>query len=108
MTSRFLQTAGWILLWSGVLACQAAGSTKPAAPVIKSVAPHHGMIGTSVILKGHGFKDVTQVLFDGRSASFKILNDQRIEVVVPDTEPGSITVISPEGRAEYKAFNVMP
>jgi hypothetical protein len=91
------------------MACQAGSPTKALPPQIKSVSPDYGICGYLVTLVGEGFTGVTRVLFEGRIASFKVKNDKVMQAMVPpDSEPGSITVISPMGQAEYKDFNVVP
>ena len=80
-----------------------------ASPKIRSLSPDYGICDCLVTIKGEGFTGVTRVLFEGRIASFKVKNDKVIQAMVPpDSEPGSIAVISPMGQAEYKSFNIVP
>jgi len=109
MVRPSLHVAGWVVVWAGAVACQAGSPAKATPPQIRSVSPDYGICGYPVTLMGEGFTGVTRVLFDGRIASFKVKNDKMIQAMVPpDSEPGSITVISPVGQAEYKNFNVVP
>ena len=80
-----------------------------ASPKIRSLSPDYGICDCLVAIKGERLTGVTRVLFKGRIASFKVKNDKVIQaMVLPDSEPGSITVISSTGQAEYKDFNVEP
>jgi subtilisin-like proprotein convertase family protein len=52
-------------------------------PVITGFTPGTGVVGSSVDINGSGFTGATDVLFNGLSASYSIVNDNLITATVP-------------------------
>lgn len=71
------------------------------APVITSVTPATGPAGTAVQISGSGFTGTTSVTFGALSATFTVISDTQISVVVPAGFTGTvlITVTTPGGIA---------
>ncbi|WP_431136185.1 T9SS type B sorting domain-containing protein [Psychroserpens mesophilus] len=75
------------------------------APIISSFFPLSGPENTLITVSGSNFNAVTSIEFDGINASFNIINDTEIEVVVPAgiaatstismTSSGGCTGVSP-------------
>ena len=58
--------------------------TAASAPIVSSFTPTSGAAGTSVSLKGSGFKGATAVKFNGKAAaSFRVLSATSITAVAP-------------------------
>lgn len=92
MDTRKLST----LLFLAVAACAPAISLRSAKPVVEgplvveAVRPSSGAAGEIVLVTGAGFSDDVRVSFGGAPASeVRVVDDRRIEVVVP---PGAGTV----------------
>ncbi|MEP6884242.1 MAG: cellulase family glycosylhydrolase [Gammaproteobacteria bacterium] len=69
-----------------------------AQPVISSFTPGSGTVGTEIELKGSGFTGITAAwVGNGHDASFQVLTDTMIEVVVPaDGTSGPIKLLNPQ------------
>ena len=69
--------------------------TEPAAIVISGFTPGSGSIGTPVTISGSGFTSITDVQFNGISATFTVDNVNQISTTVPaGATTGFITVIA--------------
>jgi hypothetical protein len=68
-------------------------------PVVTSISPTSGPVGTSVTVTGSGFTGATAVAFGTVAASYTLDSDTQITVVVPAGAPASskIRVTSPGG-----------
>ncbi|MBV8298235.1 MAG: IPT/TIG domain-containing protein [Candidatus Eremiobacteraeota bacterium] len=78
-------------------------------PVLKSVSPQSGPVGTKLTLSGQHFEQVTSVVFsqNGKSysASYTIKDPRTIKVTVPPgLNPGSATIIATD-RAGSGSIN---
>ncbi len=62
------------------------------APTISSFFPSNGPTNTLVFISGSDFTDVTSVQFDGVLANYTVINDNEIEVFVPDGLSGNSTI----------------
>jgi hypothetical protein len=68
------------------------------APTISSFSPSSGNVGTSVTINGNRFTGVTSVRFNGVSANYSFVNDDRvIATVPPGATTGRISVTTPGG-----------
>ena len=89
----------------GIIPCpgreSSAGLTshiKPAA--ISTISPAKGKTGTSVLVKGSGFANVTGVKFGGAPSVFKVISKTTIRATVPArAKSGKITVVTDTGTA---------
>lgn len=74
----------------------ANGFTYLPTPVIASITPDEGVVsgGTSVVISGTNFADVTDVTFGGHAASFVIDSNSQIRATTPlGLEPGAVDVV---------------
>jgi hypothetical protein len=62
--------------------------TGSSAPIITSVSPSSGPVGTVVTIAGSGFSGATSVTFGGVSASFNVSTDGSATATVPSGTPG--------------------
>ena len=77
-----------------------AFSTPYNKPVINSLQPLNGPVGTTVTVTGTGFTDATSVKFAGFPAEFTAVSDTQISTTVPTgAESGELTVTTPGGTA---------
>ena len=84
--------------------CPKVSATIPVtvnpAPVIVSLSPSSGSVGTPVLISGSGFSGATSVSFNGTNAAFVVDNSSQITATVPaGATSGTITVITPCGTA---------
>jgi hypothetical protein len=65
-----------------------------AAPTITALSPKSGPIagGTTVVITGTGFVDVTQVLFGDLAAKFTVDSPTGITAIAPPAPPGTVQV----------------
>ncbi|MBI5216521.1 MAG: IPT/TIG domain-containing protein [Ignavibacteriae bacterium] len=84
------------------------GSTTGLA--ISSFSPSSGNVGATVVITGTGFSDVTDVLFNGVSASFTVSSSTSISAVVPTAASiGQISVsTSSDFATSSSSFSVLP
>jgi hypothetical protein len=68
---------------SGGTAATSSSFTIAPAPAIVGLSPNTGPAGTTVVITGSGFVDVTSVTFNGAKASFSSASDTTITAVVP-------------------------
>ncbi len=76
--------------------------TGTSAPVITSISPTTGPIGTTVTITGTGFTGATLVTVGGVSASFSVVTDSSITLTIPTGTPGgvvNISVTTPNGTS---------
>jgi len=72
-----------------------------AAPVINSFSPSGGPVGTSVVINGSGYVNITSVEFNGTPASFTRISVAQIRAVVPaGATSGKIRVTASSGTVE--------
>ncbi len=84
-------------------------SLNQAFPRVSGVSQAEGQPGTSVILTGTAFDNVTGITFGGASASFAHDGPGQLTAIVPDDgRTGRIGVISPYGTLTGPAFAVQP
>ncbi len=70
------------------------------APKITSFSPTSGSIGTVVTINGSDLVDVTEVDFNGTSATFTVNSSSKITATVPTgATTGKITVVTSSGTA---------
>lgn len=62
--------------------------TGTSAPVITSISPTSGPVGTFVTVTGSGFLGSSVATVGGVSASFTVVNDTTVTLTVPSTTPG--------------------
>ncbi|WP_460504358.1 IPT/TIG domain-containing protein, partial [Hymenobacter agri] len=79
------------------------------APVISSLSPTSGTVGTSVVITGTGFTGATAVSFNGTAATFTVNSGTQITATVPPgTITGNVTVTTPGGTSNAVPFTVLP
>ena len=93
---------------TGVLALTTATGTNPGPynytvlplPNVSGINPASGLGGTRVTLTGVGFTTTTDVKFNGITATFDIINDTSLSVVIPNlTTTGPFTITSAGGTS---------
>jgi hypothetical protein len=80
-------------------------------PVISSIAPTSGPVGTQVTITGTGLTGTTKVTFGGvKTTTFSVDSGTQITAILPTgAKTGKIAVITPGGTASSKAiFTVTP
>ena len=83
----------------------------PTLPGALAVQPPRGPVGARVVLEGRGLSSVSSVRFGSLPATFRVLDDRRVEVQVPaGTRTGPITLTTGEGElfASGADFQVVP
>jgi hypothetical protein len=85
-------------------------SLTPNQPVISSIAPSSGPVGTTVIIGGSAFSGTTMVTFNGTQAtSFTVIADTSLSVTVPNgATTGPIVVTSCGLTATSATYAVIP
>jgi hypothetical protein len=80
------------------------------APVITSLSPTSGLVGTVVTITGTGFTGATGVTFNGTAATtFTVISATSITVTVPvGATTGGVRVLSPNGNSNTVTFTVIP
>ena len=74
------------------------------APVVTSFTPSAGLVGSTVVITGNYFVDVTDVNFNGTTATYTVDSVTQITATVPvGTTTGPITVTSDLGSADRKS-----
>lgn len=77
-------------------------------PQLTSISTTVVTIGTVVTLQGTGFYDVSDVKFNGVSAtSFTVIDDLSLTAVVPVTINGGVTVATPGGTSNGIAYSFL-
>jgi hypothetical protein len=79
-------------------------------PAISTFTPTNGPAGTTVDLQGGGFTGVTDVTFNGTSASYTANSDSEIHATVPaGATTGLVAVTAPGGTVtSSSSFTVIP
>ncbi len=75
-----------------VAAGQFTYTTVASAPVVTSVSPSSGLVGTTVTIMGSGFTGATSVSFGGALGSPTVIGDAQISVTAPAHVAGAVTV----------------
>ena len=77
-------------------------------PVITSLSPNSGAVGTSVIITGTNFTGATGVTFNGTAAtSFTVNSATQITATVPAVGTGNVVVNTPGGNSPGVSFSVI-
>lgn len=86
-----------------------ASSVPPVVPVISSVTPALGAVGTTVTLTGNYFNGVTNVSFNGTAAPYTVQSPTSLTATVPSgATSGKITVTSVVGTGtSASSFTVL-
>lgn len=72
----------------------------PAAPTVTGFSPNNGIAGTSVVITGTDFSNVTLVSFNGANASYTVNSATQITAVVPSgATTGPLAVATSSGTA---------
>jgi hypothetical protein len=100
---------------TGTISVTTPGGTATSAssflvtPVISSLNPASGLVGTSVTITGTTFTGTTGVSFNGTAASFTVVNNTTITTNVPvGATTGNVTVTTPGGTSNGINFTVTP
>jgi len=85
-------------------------SASSACPTVDGMNPTHGNIGTSVLIGGTSFTDVSAAKFGNVEATFIINSDTRMTVIVPAGAPTGPITISKNGCSDVQtpSFKVTP
>ncbi|MDO7874712.1 IPT/TIG domain-containing protein [Hymenobacter sp. ASUV-10] len=80
----------------------------PVVPVITSLNPVSGVVGSTVTITGTGFLGTSAVSFNGTAATtFTVVSNTSITVTVPvGATTGSVTVTNPAGTSNGVNFTV--
>ena len=80
------------------------------APIISSISPTSGLVGSSVTINGSKFAGITNVAFNGVPATFTVNSAANITATVPaDATAGKITVTNNGGTATSSStYTVKP
>ena len=83
-------------------------TTGLAVPILASISPASGLVGTSVTLTGTNLTGATAVSFNGTATTFSVVNSTTITVTVPTgATSGVVTVTTPSGTSgSYVVFDV--
>jgi len=77
-----------------------------SAPVIASISPSIGSVGSSITISGANFYGVTGVSFNGVAAtSFNVVSETSITAVVPVSTSGNVTVTTTAGTFNGAFFS---
>ncbi|MCG8605032.1 IPT/TIG domain-containing protein, partial [bacterium] len=73
---------------------------KGDVPIISSFTPEEGVVGTEVTVSGGNFSSVSELKFNGHSATFAVDSGSRIRAVVPDgASTGKLRMTNSEGSS---------
>ena len=79
------------------------------SPVISSINPTVGTVGTTVTISGFNFIGVSSVQFGGtNAASFTVVSPNTITAITGEGSNGAVTVTTPLGTAFYESFSFAP
>lgn len=77
-----------------------------ARPVITSITPGAGSLGTPITIYGQGFANVSAVRFGGINVlRFTVDSDNQITAILAEGASGSVSVISPLGEVFLEGSN---
>jgi len=77
------------------------------APVISSLSPNSGPVGTAVVITGTDLAGTTAVNFNGTAAPFTVVNATSLTATVPNgAATGPVTVTTPGGPSNGLVFTV--
>ena len=95
LTVPALATSGFITVTNTLGVANSPGSFK-VTPVITSITPLQGKVGTMVTLVGSGFVGTTSVSFGGGpAANFAVLGPNTVSAVVPaGSKSGAVSLVS--------------
>jgi hypothetical protein len=82
--------------------------TTGPAPVITSLSPASGGVGTPITVKGVNLGSTTSVRFNGVPAAFQMKGTQIVATVPGGATTGPIAVTTPGGTATSGTFTVIP
>src|SRR6266487_5840471 len=79
-------------------------------PRLTSFTPTAGVVGSSVVINGANFTDVTAMLFNATLANFSVNASNKLTTIVPtNATTGPLTVITPGGSIiSTNTFRVLP
>ncbi len=78
-------------------------------PLVNSLTPNSGPVGTSVDIGGHYFSGATSVKFNGTVAAFTVDSDSEMHATVPSgATTGPVSVTTPNGTTWNLSFAVTP
>jgi hypothetical protein len=110
-------TTGQITVTNGVGSGHSAGNFVVLIfhPTIGSATPNSGGWGTAVEIDGNHFIGASSVTFNGKAASFTVVNDTTIDTRVPTGAPtgpgsgatGGIIVANALGKSQQQGFTVL-
>jgi hypothetical protein len=76
-------------------------------PLVNSLTPNSGPVGTSVDIGGHYFTGATSVKFNGTVAVFTVDSDSEMHAIVPSgATTGPVSVTTPNGTTWNLSFTV--
>jgi hypothetical protein len=76
-------------------------------PLLNSLTPNSGPVGTSVDLGGHYFTGATSVKFNGTEAAFTVDSDSQIHATLPaGATTGPVSITTPNGTTSNLTFTV--
>jgi virginiamycin B lyase len=79
------------------------------APTISGVSPHQGVWGDSVDIVGRGLSATSQVAFNGKPASYTVVDDTRVRAVVPTgATSGPLALTTPTATLSGGDFDLGP
>ena len=79
----------------------------PPAPVLSSLSPTSGTVGTTVIITGTNLTGTTSVTFNGTTATFAVNSAAQLTATVPaGATSGSVVVTTPGGTSNGLPFTV--
>lgn len=77
--------------------------------IISAISPLQGGIGATILITGQNFDGATSVLFGGTAAqSFTTNSSTSITAIVGSGSSGTVTVITPLGKANFDGFTFIP
>ncbi|MDB5236488.1 MAG: hypothetical protein JWR44_3481 [Hymenobacter sp.] len=92
---------------AGPFVLRATCVTPPAVPVITALLPSSGAISDGVVIQGSNFTGVSQVTFNGVSASFSVIDAANIVATVPNgASTGNVVVTGPGGASNGVLFTL--
>ena len=93
----------------GTYTLNLTGTGVVAAPVLTSLSPTSGPVGTVITVTGTNFTGATAVSINGAAAIFTVVNATTITVTVPaGASTGNLTVTTPGGSSAGALFTVVP